>query len=61
MEFTDFASRARSSVVFDGRLPERADDSPAYGIERTGQDACRITLAVAGFEADHHDKRTPTS
>ncbi|WP_424140447.1 Hsp20 family protein [Roseomonas chloroacetimidivorans] len=63
MELTDFAPLARSSIGFDrllkllenGRLPEPADDYPPYNIEKTGQDAYRITLAVAGFGPDDLD------
>ncbi|MCK8786548.1 Hsp20 family protein [Roseomonas sp. NAR14] len=63
MELTDLAPLARSSIGFDrllkllegSRLPEPADDYPPYNIEKTGQDAYRITLAVAGFGPDDLD------
>ncbi len=57
----DFSPLFRSTVGFDGltRLLEGAqtDDSsaayPPYNIEKRGQDAYRISMAVAGFaEAD---------
>ncbi|RYG64350.1 Hsp20 family protein [bacterium] len=56
----DFAPLRRSTVGFDhlaslvdAHLRQTTDDAyPPYNIERTGDDAYRITLAVAGFGAD---------
>ena len=55
----DFSPLFRSTIGFDrlSRLMESArnvEDSgyPPYNIERTGNDAYRITMAVAGFGAD---------
>lgn len=54
----DFSPLFRSSVGFDHveslidaamRTAETAESYPPYNIERTGEDAYRITLAVAGF------------
>ena len=54
----DFAPLFRSSVGFDHveslidaarRTAETSESYPPYNIERTGEDAYRITLAVAGF------------
>ena len=54
----DFSPLFRSSVGFDHveslidaamRTAETSDTYPPYNIERTGEDAYRITLAVAGF------------
>ncbi len=55
----DFAPLWRSTVGFDHlfdlidtSLKQAADDSyPPYNIQRSGEDAYRITLAVAGFGA----------
>lgn len=53
----DFAPLFRSTVGFDrlfdlldgaARL-EPADNYPPYNIEKTGEDAYRVTMAVAGF------------
>ena len=58
MRTFDFSPLYRSTVGFDNmtRLLEsalRADDSqssyPPYNIEKTGENAYRITMAVAGF------------
>jgi molecular chaperone IbpA len=55
----DFSPLFRSTVGFDrlSRLLDSAtrDDSvgyPPYNIEKTGEDAYRITMAVAGFGED---------
>jgi molecular chaperone IbpA len=55
----DFSPLFRSTIGFDrlSRLVESAlnvEDSgyPPYNIEKTGNDAYRITMAVAGFGAD---------
>jgi molecular chaperone IbpA len=62
MRTFDFSPLYRSTVGFDSmaRLLEsalRADDNsqtsyPPYNIEKTGENAYRITMAVAGFGAD---------
>jgi len=59
MQSLDFSPFYRSTVGFD-RLFSLLDNSvsqdtvgyPPYNIERTGDDAYRITMAVAGFAAD---------
>jgi molecular chaperone IbpA len=58
-EFTPFF---RSTIGFDqlfdslvDRADEAADDYPPYNIAKTGADAYRITLAVAGFAANEID------
>jgi molecular chaperone IbpA len=57
MRMTDLASLSRSAIGFD-RLFEMLDNAmqlesggnyPPYNIEKTNEDAYRITLAVAGF------------
>jgi len=55
----DFSPLFRSTIGFDrlSRLMESAlsyEDTgyPPYNIEKTGNDAYRITMAVAGFAAD---------
>ena len=55
----DFSPLFRSTIGFDrlSRMMESAlthEDSgyPPYNIEKTGNDAYRITMAVAGFGAD---------
>src|SRR6185369_164626 len=55
----DFSPLFRSTIGFDrlGRLFDQAlvDESvtyPPYNIEKTGEDAYRITMAVAGFGED---------
>lgn len=56
----DFAPLFRSTVGFDRLFDlldgamrfEAADDYPPYNIEKTGEDAYRITMAVAGFGPD---------
>ncbi len=60
----DFSPLFRSAIGFD-RLPSlldtamrtagTADSYPPYNIEKTGEDAYRITLAVAGFARDDLD------
>ncbi|HLI13504.1 MAG TPA: Hsp20 family protein [Alphaproteobacteria bacterium] len=53
----DFSPLRRSSIGFDRMLDlldevtraEAADNYPPYNIEKAGEDAYRITLAVAGF------------
>jgi molecular chaperone IbpA len=57
MRLTDFAPLTRSSIGFDRLFDmmqnttqvEQADGYPPYNIERLGENAYRITLAVAGF------------
>ena len=55
----DFSPLYRSSVGFDHlfsmldsarRIDQRGDSYPPYNIESTGDDAYRITMAVAGFD-----------
>lgn len=52
----DFSPLFRSTVGFDrmmrlleGATPGEAPTYPPYNIEKTGEDAYRITMAVAGF------------
>jgi molecular chaperone IbpA len=53
----DFAPLSRSVIGFDRLFDmlenatrfEQAENYPPYNVERTGEDAYRITLAVAGF------------
>jgi molecular chaperone IbpA len=60
MRLVDFAPLNRSSIGFDRLFDlmqdatrlEQADSYPPYNIERTGEDAYRITLAVAGFDRE---------
>lgn len=60
MRQTDFTPFYRSAIGFD-RLFQMLDQAsgfdsentyPPYNIERTGENAYRITLAVAGFNTD---------
>ena len=60
MRSFDFSPLYRSTVGFDrlfskldslGQL-DTAQAYPPYNIERTGEDAYRITMAVAGFSED---------
>ena len=60
MRMIDFAPLSRSTIGFD-RLFDMLDQTagfepnesfPAYDIEKTGEDAYRITLAVPGFKSD---------
>jgi molecular chaperone IbpA len=60
MRLVDFAPLNRSSIGFDRLFDlmesatrlETADSYPPYNIEKTGDDAYRITLAVAGFDQE---------
>ncbi|MGD9915182.1 MAG: Hsp20 family protein [Rhizobiaceae bacterium] len=63
MRSVDFSPLYRSTIGFDrlfGMLdqlgqPESGQSYPPYNIERTGEDAYRISMAVAGFaEGDIH-------
>ena len=57
MRHVDFSPLYRSTVGFDRLFtmldslaqPDGAQSYPPYNIERTGEDAYRITMAVAGF------------
>ena len=57
MRHIDFAPLYRSTVGFDRLFsmldgvsqPENGQTYPPYNIERTGENAYRITMAVAGF------------
>jgi molecular chaperone IbpA len=58
----DFSPYRRSTVGFDrlfdlleGQARNGSDNYPPFNIERRGEDAYRITLAVAGFRADDLD------
>jgi molecular chaperone IbpA len=60
MRMMDFAPLSRSTIGFD-RLFDLLDQTagfepnesfPAYDIEKTGEDAYRITLAVPGFKSE---------
>ena len=60
MRTFDFAPLWRSTICFD-HLADRLDSSlrhstddnyPPYNVERVGEDAYRISLAVAGFGMD---------
>ena len=64
MERFDFSPLFRSTIGFDRltRLVDaatRVDSSalayPPYNIEKTGEDAYRLTMAVAGFSSDELD------
>ncbi len=54
----DFAPLFRTAIGFDrlariaDSLPQDAAAYPPYNIEKTGDDAYRLSLAVAGFAAD---------
>jgi molecular chaperone IbpA len=60
MRTFDFSPLWRSTIGFDhvadlldASLRQPADDNyPPYNIERSGEDAYRISLAVAGFSVD---------
>jgi molecular chaperone IbpA len=61
MRALDFSPLFRSTVGFDhmmrlldeaARYDQSSDGYPPYNIERIGEDAYRITLAVAGFRQD---------
>src|SRR3984893_2314514 len=64
MDRFDFSPLFRSTIGFDRltRLVDaatRVDNSslayPPYNIEKTGEDAYRLTMAVAGFSSDELD------
>lgn len=58
MRHIDFSPLHRSTVGFDrlfsmldnGHAADQSPAYPPYNIERTGDDAYRITMAVAGFD-----------
>ncbi len=60
MRHFDFSPLYRSTVGFDRMFtmldslgqPENGQSYPPYNIERTGENAYRITMAVAGFSED---------
>lgn len=60
MRHVDFSPLYRSTVGFDRLFtmldslaqPDNGQTYPPYNIERTGEDAYRITMAVAGFGED---------
>ena len=60
MRHVDFSPLYRSTVGFDRLFtmldslgsPDNGQSYPPYNIERTGTDAYRITMAVAGFGED---------
>lgn len=61
MRALDFSPLFRSSVGFDrlaamldaaNRLDDGAPAYPPYNIQKLGEDAYRITMAVAGFDRD---------
>jgi molecular chaperone IbpA len=60
MRMMDFTPLSRATIGFDRLFNmlddtmqfEQADNYPPYNIEKTGEDAYRITLAVAGFTPD---------
>ncbi len=60
MRAVDFSPLYRSTVGFDRLFslldqvgqPESQTTYPPYNIERTGEDAYRVTMAVAGFGED---------
>jgi molecular chaperone IbpA len=60
MDRFDFSPLFRSTIGFD-RLTRLADldntgpTYPPYNIEKTGEDAYRLTMAVAGFSPDEID------
>ena len=55
----DFAPLFRTAVGFDrlarlvDTLPQEATHYPPYNIEKTGEDAYRVSLAVAGFAPEN--------
>jgi molecular chaperone IbpA len=64
MRTADFSPLLRATVGFDrmmhlldaaSRVDEQAMNYPPYNIEKTGEDAYRITMAVAGFGEDELD------
>lgn len=60
MRAADFAPLYRSTIGFDRLFsmldnlngPDSAPSYPPYNIERTGENAYRISMAVAGFSED---------
>ena len=64
MDRFDFSPLFRSTIGFD-RLTRMVDAAtrvdnaalayPPYNIEKTGEDAYRLTMAVAGFSPDELD------
>jgi molecular chaperone IbpA len=56
MRTFDFSPLWRSTIgadLLDSNLQQSADDNyPPYNVERCGEDAYRISLAVAGFGMD---------
>lgn len=58
MRHVDFSPLYRSTIGFDRLFnmldgfsaPEQTQTYPPYNIERTGENAYRITMAVAGFD-----------
>ena len=65
MRTFDFSPLWRSTIGFDhladlldNNLQQSADDNyPPYNVERCGEDAYRISLAVAGFGMDEANGR----
>ena len=63
MRHVDFSPLYRSTVGFDRLFsmldtmgqPDGGQSYPPYNIERTGEDAYRITMAVAGFSETEID------
>ena len=64
MDRFDFAPLFRSTIGFDRlahlvdaatRVDSAASTYPPYNIEKTGEDAYRLTMAVAGFAQDELD------
>jgi molecular chaperone IbpA len=64
MEAFDFSPLFRSTIGFDrlmrlidatGGVDNTAPSYPPYNIEKTGEDAYRLTMAVAGFSRDEID------
>ncbi len=64
MDRFDFSPLFRSTIGFDrltrlvdaaARLDPSAQSYPPYNIEKTGEDAYRLTMAVAGFSRDELD------
>src|SRR5713101_96632 len=64
MDRFDFSPLFRSTIGFDRlarlvdtatRVDSTALSYPPYNIEKTGEDAYRLTMAVAGFSQDELD------
>ncbi len=64
MDRFDFSPLFRSTIGFDrltrmvdaaSRIDSTALSYPPYNIEKTGEDAYRLTMAVAGFSPDEVD------